>query len=100
MRLETFKFGVVTSTNDKAIKLIKERKKNSGCVYADQQTKGRGTHGNKWISLKGNFFGSIFFHLKENYPPFNEFSIINSVIVSDVIKYFCKNRDWSSIYFF
>ena len=56
---------------------------------------GRGTHGRKWISDKGNFFLSIFFPLKNNYPPFNEFSTINPIIVSGVIKHFCKEKDIS-----
>ena len=30
------------------------------------------------------------FPLKNNYPPFNEFSIINPIIISGVIKHFCK----------
>ena len=93
MKFEIFKFENVTSTNDVAINLIKEEQKEFGCVYADIQTKGRGTHGREWISDKGNFFGSIFFPLKNNYPPFNEFSIINPIIISGVIKHFCKKEN-------
>ena len=84
MKFEIFKFESVTSTNDAAINLIKEEKKETGCIYADTQTKGRGTRGKEWISTQGNLFGSIFFPLKKNYPPFNEFSIINPVIISEV----------------
>ena len=90
MKFEIFKFGNVTSTNDMAIKLIKNEKKELGCVYAEVQTNGRGKNGNKWISNKGNLFMSIFFPLKKNYPPFNEFSIINPIIVSDLIKNYCS----------
>ena len=93
MKFEIFKFEKVTSTNDIAINLIKKEQKESGCVYADIQTKGRGTYGRKWISDKGNLFGSIFFPLKNNYPPFNEFSMINSLIISDVIKHFCEMKN-------
>tara|TARA_Y100000590_G_scaffold459222_1_gene615759 strand:- start:486 stop:1070 length:585 start_codon:yes stop_codon:yes gene_type:complete len=92
MKFEIFKYAKVTSTNDVAINLIKKEKKFSGYVYARTQTKGRGTKGRKWVSDKGNLFGSIFFPLKSNYPPFNEFSIINSIIISDVIKYFCGKQ--------
>ena len=42
MRFEIFKFENVTSTNDVAINLIKEKQKEIGCVYADNQTKGSG----------------------------------------------------------
>ncbi len=92
MRFEIFRFPSVSSTNDVAISLIKKEKKNLGCVYAETQTKGRGTYGKKWITNKGNLFISIFFHLKENYPPFNEFSVISPLIVSETIKHFCKDK--------
>ena len=58
MKFQIFKFTSVTSTNDMAINLIKEEKKEVGYVYASTQTKGRGTYGKKWISIKGNLFGS------------------------------------------
>ena len=92
MRFETFKFESVTSTNDTAISLIKEEQKEIGCVYANSQTKGRGTHGREWVSDRGNLFGSIFFPLKDNYPPFNEFFTISPIIISDVIEHFCKKQ--------
>ena len=93
MKFEIFKFESVTSTNDVAINLIKEKQKEFGCVYARIQTKGRGTRGRKWISDEGNLFVSIFFPLKNNYPPFNEFSIINPIIISGVIKHFCEKKN-------
>ena len=93
MKFEIFKFESVTSTNDVAINLIKEEQKEFGCVYADAQTKGRGTYGRKWVSDKGNLFGSIFFPLKNNYPTLDEFHIINPIIISDVIKHFCKKKN-------
>ena len=95
MKFEIFKFERVTSTNDIAINLIKEEKKEVGCVYADIQTKGRGTYGREWVSNEGNLFGSIFFPLKKNYPPFDEFSVINPVIISSVIKHFCLKKNIS-----
>ena len=95
MKFEIFKFKSVTSTNDVAINLIKEKKKKIGCIYADIQTRGRGTRGKRWISVHGNLFGSIFFPLKKNYPPFNEFSIINPVIISGVMENFCEKKNIS-----
>jgi len=92
MKFEIFKFENVTSTNDIAINLIKKEQKETGCVYAETQTKGRGTHGKEWVSEKGNLFGSIFFPLKNNYPSFNEFSTINPIIISDVIEHFCEKK--------
>ena len=86
MKFEIFKFKNLTSTNDKAMDLIKNKKKKSGFIFAKNQTDGRGTQGKKWISMEGNFFGSLFFKLSNDYPPFNEFSIINPIIISDVLK--------------
>ena len=72
-----------SSLNIQAWKLVvvesEEKKKKIGCIYADIQTRGRGTRGKRWISVHGNLFGSIFFPLKKNYPPFNEFSIIRFI---------------------
>ena len=56
------------------------------------QTKGRGTQGRKWVSNKGNLFGSIFFPLKKNFPSFNEFSIINPILISEAIRHFCNKK--------
>tara|TARA_B100001750_G_C15415025_1_gene549842 strand:+ start:267 stop:851 length:585 start_codon:yes stop_codon:yes gene_type:complete len=93
MKFEIFKYDSVPSTNDIAINLIKKEKKKSGCVFANLQTKGRGTHGKKWISDKGNLFLSIFFPLEDGYPSFNEFTIINPIIISGVISHFCKKEN-------
>ena len=95
MKFKIFKFKSVTSTNDIAINLIQKEKEEIGYVYADYQTKGRGTHGRKWISDKGNLFGSLFFPLQDNYPAFNEFSIINPVILSSVIENYCEKENIS-----
>jgi len=93
MKFEIFKFESVTSTNDVAINLIKEKKKLDGFVYAETQTKGRGTYGKNWISNKGNLFSTIFFAMQKNYPSFNEFSIINAVLISNVIKHLCSKEN-------
>ena len=50
MKFEIFDFKIVKSTNDEAIHLIKNKKKDSGCIFAEGQTEGRGTHGKKWLS--------------------------------------------------
>tara|TARA_B100001123_G_scaffold26860_1_gene28933 strand:+ start:466 stop:1053 length:588 start_codon:yes stop_codon:yes gene_type:complete len=89
MKFDIYKFKSVTSTNDVALNLIKDKKKNSGFVYTDIQTKGRGTKGKNWISIKGNLFCSLFFPLVKEYPTFDQFSIINPIIICDVIKKFC-----------
>ena len=92
MKFEIFKFKNVISTNDTAIDLIKNKQKKSGIVYSDIQKKGRGTYGKKWISEKGNLYLTLFFPIDKNCPSFQEFSIINPVIVLDIIKNYCDER--------
>ena len=48
MILKTFKFKKIKSTNDTAIKKIKEGIDN-GIVISLEQTKGRGQYGKLWI---------------------------------------------------
>ena len=92
MKFKIFKYKTVTSTNDVAIDFIKEKKEEAGCILAENQTKGRGTQGKKWISEIGNLFTTFFFPLNKNYPPFNEFTIINPIIISSVLKNFCGQK--------
>ena len=50
MKLKKFKFKKVKSTNNTAIRIIKETKHNLGMVVAETQANGRGEYGRKWIS--------------------------------------------------
>ena len=61
MKLKRFNFKSVNSTNDIAIRLIKNSKNKNGIIVTEKQKKGRGQYGKKWISYKGNLFVSIFF---------------------------------------
>ena len=67
MSLPIFNFTKIESTNNFARSLITEHKIFKGIVIADEQTKGRGRYGNKWVSPKGNLYFTIFFPiLKSN----------------------------------
>ena len=92
MKFKIYNYKAVTSTNEIALNLIKDKEVYNGCVRADTQTKGRGTQGKEWISKKGNLFVSVFFKLKDSFPPFNEFALINPVIISNVIKNLCNEH--------
>jgi len=50
----------IESTNDFSISLIKKNISDKGIVFSDIQTKGRGRYGNKWVSIKGNIFCSLY----------------------------------------
>jgi BirA family biotin operon repressor/biotin-[acetyl-CoA-carboxylase] ligase len=92
MKFKIFKYKTVNSTNEKAIELIKKKKYENGFVYALSQKKGKGRYGRRWISKKGNFFGSIFFHLKKNYPTVEEFSLINPILNIDILSKYCGRK--------
>ena len=62
MKLKKYLFKSVTSTNDIAIKKIKEGIP-SGLIVAKKQIKGRGRYGSSWVYLKNNLFMSVFFNL-------------------------------------
>jgi len=93
MKFKIFKYNSVNSTNEKAIELIKKNKYENGFVYALSQKKGKGCYGRKWISKKGNFFGTIFFHLKKNYPNVEEFSLINPILNIDILSKYCGRKN-------
>ena len=93
MKFKIFKYNIVNSTNEKAIELIKKKKYENGFVYALSQKKGKGRYGRKWISKKGNFFGSIFFHIKKNYPSVEEFSLINPILNIDILSKYCGKKN-------
>ncbi len=92
MKLGLIKLRKVHSTNDEAIKFIKTKKKQQGIIVSDIQTKGRGTMGKKWVSLKGNIFASIFFELTNNMPEPKEFSLINPLIIKNILKKYSKTE--------
>ena len=60
MKLKKYLYKKVESTNNVALRLIKQGNQR-GIILTDQQTKGKGQRKNKWISIKGNLFLSVFF---------------------------------------
>ena len=63
MKFKVFRFKKVESTNNTAIRIIKNSNVNYGMIIADIQKRGRGQYGKKWISYKGNLFISFFFKI-------------------------------------
>ena len=61
MKFRIFRFKKVESTNNTAIRIIKNSNIDYGMIISDVQKRGRGQYGKKWISYKGNLFVSFFF---------------------------------------
>jgi len=90
--MKNFKYKCVNSTNNVAIKLIKQKNIKSGIVISQTQKKGRGQRGKKWISYKGNLFVSIFFSIEKINMTIKQLAIINAKLIIKVLsKYYKKN---------
>jgi len=90
MVIKKYYFKKIKSTNDQAIKMIK-RGYNKGIIITEEQTDGRGQHGNKWISLKGNLFMTIFFEINKK-RKISEFTKFNLKIIKRVIQKYIKKK--------
>ena len=92
MKLKRFKFKRVKSTNNTAIRIIKERNYNLGMVIAEIQTEGKGQYGRKWISSKGNLFVSFFNELNKTNLSINTITKINCLLVKKLLSTFTKKK--------
>jgi len=92
MKLKKFNFKIVNSTNDLAIKIIKNTNNKSGIVVAEKQKKGRGKYGKKWTSFKGNLFVSIFFQVNMVRLSLKNLTKINCFLVKKLLSNFYKGK--------
>ena len=92
MKLKKFKFKRVKSTNNTAIRIIKESNYNAGMVIAETQTNGKGQYGRKWISSKGNLFVSFFNELNKTNLSINTITKINCLLVKKLLSRFKKKK--------
>ena len=92
MKLKKFKFKKVKSTNNTAIRIIKESNYNLGMVIAETQSNGKGQYGRKWISLKGNLFVSFFNELNKKNLSINNITKINCFLVKQLLSSFTRKK--------
>ena len=90
MVLKKFKYINVSSTNDVAIKKIKQGYK-AGIVISDAQSCGRGQYGRKWVSKKGNLFFSIFFIINKRMQISRLVASLLRIIKKILLKYTNSN---------
>ena len=84
MKLKIYSYKGVKSTNDTAIRLIKQNIKQ-GIVTSDIQTNGKGQMGKKWVSRRGNLFISIFFPINESLN-LKKITFSNLKIIKNILK--------------
>ena len=84
MKLKKFYYKKIKSTNDKALKYIKNGIEK-GIIITNIQTKGKGQRGKNWISLRGNLFMSVFFEIIK-YLSLKKITYINTSIIEKIIK--------------
>ena len=92
MKIRKFSFKNVNSTNDIAIRLIRNTNNKFGIIIADKQKKGRGQHGKKWISYRGNLFLSIFYSLERINLTLRQLTKINCLLIKKILSRYYKNR--------
>ena len=92
MKLRIFKFKKVKSTNNTAIRIIKNSNLNFGMVYSEAQNNGRGQYGKKWISYKGNLFVSLFFKIDKLKISFKKLTRLNCLLVRKIISNHYKKK--------
>ena len=92
MKLKKYRYKIVNSTNDLAIKIIKNTNNKSGIVIANKQKKGRGQYGKKWSSFKGNLFVSIFFPIDKIRISIKDLTKANCLLVKKLLSNFYKKK--------
>ena len=85
MKIKLKKFKIVRSTNDIAIKLIKNNYSEPTLITTEKQTQGRGRMGKKWISKKGNLFFTIFFDASKKKIDFKKFAVLNAYLLKSIL---------------
>ena len=90
MVLKKFKYKQVSSTNDIAMQKIRQGY-NAGVVISDKQTSGRGQHGKKWISNKGDLFFSVFFIINKKIQ-ISRLVINNLRIIKKILSKYVKSK--------
>ena len=92
MKFKIFKFKKVQSTNNSAIRIIKSSNTDYGMIVANEQKKGRGQYGKKWISYNGNLFVSFFYKLDHLTVSLKQITKINCLLVKKLLSIYYKKK--------
>ena len=92
MKFKIFRLKKVKSTNNSAIRIIKNSKTEYGMIVANKQTNGRGQYGKKWISYDGNLFVSFFYKLENLTVSLKQITKINCLLVKKLLSIYYKKK--------
>ena len=92
MKFKKFNFKKVKSTNNTAIRIIKNSNCKYGMIISDIQTNGKGQYGKKWISQKGNLFVSFFQELQDVNLSISNLTKINCLLVKKLLANYYKKK--------
>ena len=92
MKFKIFRFDKVKSTNDSAMRIIKNSNIDHGMVIANEQKNGRGQYGKKWISYKGNLFVSFFYKFDNLTISIKQITKINCLLVKKLLSMYYKKK--------
>ena len=92
MRFKIFRFKKVESTNNSAIRIIKNSNIDYGMVIANKQKSGKGQYGKKWISYNGNLFVSFFYKLDHLTVSLKKITKINCLLVKKLLSIYYKKK--------
>ena len=92
MKLKKFTFRKVQSTNKTAIRIIRNSHNEFGMIVAENQSKGRGQYGRKWISYKGNLHVSFFHELSKKNFSIIKITKINCLLVRTLLLKYIKKK--------
>ncbi len=92
MKFKRFKFNKVKSTNNTAIRIIKNSNIDFGMIISKTQKNGRGQYGKKWISYNGNLFISFFYKLDNLNVSLKQITKINCLLVKKLLSFYYKKK--------
>ena len=92
MKFKIFRFKKVESTNNSAIRIIKNSNTDYGMIIANEQKSGRGQYGKKWISYKGNLFVSFFYRFDHLTVSLKQITKINCLLVKKLLSIYYKKK--------
>ena len=92
MKFKIFRYNKVKSTNNTAIRIIKNTNLNFGMIISENQESGRGQYGKKWISYKGNLFVSFFYNLENFNVSINQLTKLNCLLVKKTLSTYYKKK--------